>query len=96
MKEGLLFRHHCTTKIKIKFPCNPKSKSRMEGETFEGRMNASSEEAFLQKLLERVEAQGKILEKIISCLSMIEEDDLKEEQDKANHGQSELAQEDID
>jgi len=43
-----------------------------------------------------VEAQGKVLEKIINCLSKIEEDDLKEEQDKADHGQSELTQEDID
>jgi len=34
MKRGFLFRHHYTTKIKIKSPYNPKSKSRMEGETF--------------------------------------------------------------
>ena len=53
----------------------------MEGETFQERMNASSEEALVQKLLECVEAQGKVLDKIISCLSKVEED-LKEEWDE--------------
>ena len=38
-------------------------------------MNASSEEVLVQKLLESVEAQGEVLEKIISHLSKIEEDE---------------------
>ena len=55
----------------------------MEGETFleetlqEERMNASSEEALMQKLLKRVVAQIEVLEKVISRLSKIEEDELK-------------------
>ena len=55
----------------------------MEGKTFqeetlqEERMNASSEEALMQKLLKRVEAQGEVLENVISHLSKIEEDELK-------------------
>ena len=67
----------------------------MEGETFqeetpqEERMDALSEKALMQKLLECVETQGKVLKKIISHLSKIEEDDLKEGEgwdggDKAN------------
>ena len=53
----------------------------MEGEAFqeetpqEEKMNASSEEVLVQKLLESVEAQGEVLEKIISHLSKIKEDE---------------------
>ena len=64
-------------------------------------MNASGEEALVQKLLERVEAQDEVLEKIISRLSKIEEDELKEgeewdKRDKAGYERSKLTQEDID
>ena len=56
-------------------------------------MNASGEEALVQKLLERVEAQDEVLEKIISRLSKIEEDELKEgeewdKRDKAGYERS--------
>ena len=53
----------------------------MEGEAFqeetpqEEKMNTSSEEVLVQKLLESVEAQGEVLEKIISHVSKIEEDE---------------------
>ena len=78
----------------------------MEGKTFqeetfqEERMNTSSEEALMQKLLKRVEAQGEVLENVISHLSKIEEDELKEgekwdEGDKADYERSKLTQEDI-
>nr|POE46259.1 hypothetical protein CFP56_54122 [Quercus suber] len=78
----------------------------MEGETFheetlqEEKMNASSEAMLVQKLLESVEAQGEVLEKIISRLSKIEEDELKEgeewdEEDKDGYERSKLTQEDI-
>ena len=58
-------------------------------------MNASGEEALVQKLLERVEAQDEVLEKIISRLSKIEEDELKEgeewdKRDKAGYERSKL------
>ena len=62
MKMELLFKHHCTTKVKIKSPLQFKSKRRMEGRKFwvetpqEGRVNASSEDALMQKLLKIVEA----------------------------------------
>ena len=64
-------------------------------------MNASGKEALVQKLLERVEAQDEVLEKIISRLSKIEEDELKEgeewdKRDKAGYERSKLTQEDID
>ena len=64
-------------------------------------MNASGEEALVQKLLEHVEAQDEVLEKIISRLSKIEEDELKEgeewdKRDKAGYERSKLTQEDID
>ena len=73
----------------------------MEGETFqeetlqEERMNASSEEALMQKLLKRVVAQIEVLEKVISHLSKIEEDELKEgeewdEKDKADYERNKL------
>ena len=73
----------------------------MEGETFqeetlqEERMNASSEEALMQKLLKHVVAQIEVLEKVISHLSKIEEDELKEgeewdEKDKANYERNKL------
>ena len=78
----LLFKHHCTTKVKIKSPLQSKSKRRIEGETFQERKNASSEEALVQKLLESVEAQGEVLKKIISRLSKMEEDELKEGETK--------------
>ena len=78
----LLFKHHCTTKVKIKSPLQSKSKRRIEGETFQERKNASSEEALMQKLLESVEAQGEVLKKIISRLSKMEEDELKEGEKK--------------
>ena len=78
----LLFKHHCTTKVKIKSPLQSKSKRRIEGETFQERKNASSEEALVQKLLESVEAQGEVLKKIISRLSKMEEDELKEGEKK--------------
>ena len=78
----------------------------MEGETFqeetlqEERMNASSEEALMQKLLKHVVAQIEVLEKVISHLSKIEEDELKEgeewdEKDKADYERNKLTQEDI-
>ena len=79
---GLLFKHHCTTKVKIKSPLQSKSKRRIEGETFQERKNASSEEALVQKLLESVEAQSEVLKKIISRLSKMEEDELKEGEEK--------------
>ena len=44
-------------------------------------------------MLKCVEVQVKVLKKIISHLSKIEEEE--DEEDKANHGQSELTQEDI-
>ena len=78
----LLFKHHCTTKVKIKSPLQSKSKRRIEGETFQERKNASSEEALVQKLLESVEAQSEVLKKIISRLSKMEEDELKEGEEK--------------
>ena len=73
----------------------------MEGETFqeetlqEERTNASSEEALMQKLLKRVVAQIEVLEKVISRLSKIEEDELKEgeewdEKDKADYVRNKL------
>ena len=73
----------------------------MEGETFqeetlqEERMKASSEEALMQKLLKHVVAQIEVLEKVISHLSKIEEDELKEgeewdEKDKADYERNKL------
>ena len=73
----------------------------MEGETFqeetlqEERMNASSEEALMQKLLKHVVAQIEVLEKVISHLSKIEEDELKEgeewdEKDKVDYERNKL------
>ena len=60
----------------------------------------SSEKVLVQKMLECVEVQVKVLKKIISHLSKREEEDLKEEEedeeDKVDYGQSELAQENID
>ena len=58
-------------------------------------MNASGEEALVQKLLERVKAQDEVLKKIISRLSKIEEDELKEgeewdKRDKAGYERSKL------
>ena len=54
----------------------------------------------MQKILECVEVQVKVIKKIISHLSKKEEEDLKEEEedeeDKADYRQSELAQENID
>ena len=55
-------------------------------------MDASSEKALMQKMLECVEVQVEVLKKIISHLPKIEEEEV--EKDKANHGQSELTQED--
>ena len=80
----LLFRHHSKP-------------SPMEGKTFkgkarqEGKMDASSEK--VQKMLECVEAQVEVLKKIISHLSEIAKEETKK--DKANGGQSEMTQEDI-
>ena len=90
---GLLLRHHCTTKVKIKSPLQSKFKRRMEGETFQESMNASSEKPLMQKLLENVEAQGEVLKKIISRLSKMEEYELMEgeewdEGDKVDYEQS--------
>ena len=48
----------------------------------------------MQKILKCVEVQVEVLEKIINHLSEMEEE--KDEEDKANYGQSELTQEDID
>ena len=73
----------------------------MEGKTFqeetfqEERMNTSSEEALMQKLLKHVVAQIEVLEKVISHLSKIEEDELKEgeewdEKDKADYERNKL------
>ena len=56
-------------------------------------MDASSEKVLMQKMLDYVQAQVEILKKIISHPSKIEEDEAEE--DKANHGQSELTQENI-
>ena len=53
-------------------------------------MDASSEKALMRKILKCVEAQAEVLKMIISHLSEIEE-----EEDRANYGQSELTQEDI-
>ena len=71
----------------------------MEGETFKGKtpqkgkMDASSEKVLMQKMLECVEAQAEVLKKIISHLSEIAKEETKK--DKANRGQSEMTQEDI-
>ena len=54
-------------------------------------MDASSEKALMQKILKCVEAQAEVLKMIISHLFEIEE-----EKGRANYGQSELTQEDID
>ena len=54
-------------------------------------MDPSSEKALMQKILKCVEAQAEVLKMIISHLSEIEE-----EKGRANYGQSELTQEDID
>ena len=73
--------------------------SPIKGETFkgkttqEGKMDASSDKVLMQKMLECVEAQVEVFKKIISHFSEIEEEEV--EKDKANHGQSELTQEDI-
>nr|POE78725.1 hypothetical protein CFP56_53854 [Quercus suber] len=56
-------------------------------------MDTSSEKVLMQKMLDCVEAQVEVFKKIISHLSEIEEEEY--EKDKANHGQSELTQEDI-
>ena len=56
-------------------------------------MDASSEKALMQKMLECVEVQVEVLKKIICHLPEIEE--AEAEKDKANRGQSELTQEDI-
>ena len=87
MKMGLLFRHHSKP-------------SSMEGKTFEGKalqegkMDTSSENVLMQKMLECVEAQAVVLKKITSHLFKIAKEEAKK--DKANYGQSELTQEDID
>lgn len=47
----------------------------------------------MQKMVECVEAQFELIKKIISHLSEIEKEEA--EKDKANHGQRELTQEDI-
>ena len=71
----------------------------MEGKTSkgktpqEGKMDIASERVLKQKLLECIEVQVEVLKKIISHLSEIEKEEAKK--DKANHGQSELTQEDI-
>ena len=86
MKMELLFRHHSKP-------------SPMEGKTFkgkarqEGKMDASSEKVLMQKMLECVEAQAEVLKKIISHLFEIAKEETKK--DKANGGQSEMTQEDI-
>ena len=51
-------------------------------------MDALSKEVLVQKMLECVEAQVEVLKKLISHISKIEEEEAEE--DKANHGQSEL------
>ena len=56
-------------------------------------MEALSEKVLMQKMLKCVEVQVEVLKKIISHLPKIEEEEA--EKDKANHGQSELTQEDI-
>ena len=57
-------------------------------------MDSASEKALMQKILECVEAQVEVLKKTISQISKMEEE--KDEEAKANYGQSELTQEDID
>ena len=59
----------------------------------EGKVDASSEKVLMQKMLECVEAQVEVLKKIISRLSEIAKEET--EKDKANSGQSEMTQEDI-
>ena len=56
-------------------------------------MDASSEKVLMQKILKCVKAQAEVPKKIISHLSEIEEEEV--EKDKANYGQSDLTQEDI-
>ena len=72
--------------------------SPMEGKTFQEGMSPSSEESSLQEILQ-VEAWGKALKMILSHFSKIEEvfkeGEEEDEEDKANYGQSELTQEDI-
>nr|POE57391.1 hypothetical protein CFP56_05991 [Quercus suber] len=68
----------------------------MKGKTFKGKalqkgkMDASSEKVLMQKMLECVAAQAKVLKKIIGHLSEIAKEEA--EKDKANHEQSELTQ----
>ena len=56
-------------------------------------MDTLSEKVLMQKMFECVEAQVEVLKKIISHIFEIEEEEV--EKDKANHGQSELTQEDL-
>ena len=87
MKMVLLFRHRS----------NP---SLIEGQTSklkayrEGRMDATSEKVFMQKMLECVEAQAEFLKKIIGYLSKIEKEEA--EKRKAEHELSGPTQEGID
>ena len=60
----------------------------------EGRMDAASEKVFMQKMLECVEVQAKVIKKIIGHLSEIEKEGVKKH--KADHAPSELTQEGID
>ena len=75
MKIGILFKHHS----------NP---SPMEGKTSkrknyqEGKMDTASEKVLMQKMLECVEAQAKVLKKIIGHLFEIAKEEV--EKDKAS------------
>lgn len=96
-EKGTSFQTPLHTKSRLSSHSNS---SPMEGKTFQKGMSASSEETFMQELLEQMEAWGEVLEKIITCLSKIEEE-LKEgeeqdEGDKADYEQSELTQGGID
>ena len=72
MKMRLLFRHRTKP-------------SPMEDKTFkgkalqEGKMDASSEKVFIEKMLECVEAQAKVLKKIIGHLSKIAKEEVEKD-----------------
>ena len=89
-----------TLKLWYTIRCYHSNPSPMEVETSklkayrEGWMDAISEKVYMQKMLECVEAQAKVLEKIIGHLSEIEKEEA--EKRKVEHEPSRLTQEGID
>ena len=95
-EKGTSFQTPLHTKSRLSSHSNS---SPMEGKIFKEGMNASSEETFMQELLEQVEARGEVLEKIITRFSKIEElkeGEERDEGDKADYEENELTQGDID